>query len=219
MHQWPGGTLAAHRLVYRGGGTTAGTGILARVVQMRTGFPISQIYLMVDGSVVFVAGLVFGWEKALYALITLFVWGLATDFVLEGPSVVRTVFIVTDKPGEVSQAVFSRLGLGLTAWPAQGMFTHEEHSVLFCTISRPDVNTLRSVVRRMDPHAFVVIGHGHQATGGVFRQTMRRGPGVEKESKPTTPNLARKKPGEADETEEKQVARAGGAKPGPQKSS
>ena len=147
-------------LVYRGGGTTAGTGILGRLLQMRTGIPVSQIYIVTDGGVILVAGLVFGWEKGLYALMTLFVWGLAADYVLEGPSVVRTAFIITDKPQAVAHAVLSNLRLGVTAWPAQGMFTKSEHTVLFCTVSRPYEGALKSVVAGVDPDAFLVIGHG-----------------------------------------------------------
>lgn len=161
-------------LVYRGRGTSGGTGIVGRVLQLRTGVPMSEVYLITDGVVVLVAALVFGWERALYALVTLFIWGIAADHVLEGPSVVRTAFIVTDKPKEVTQAVFSRLGLGVTAWPAQGMFTAEEHTVLFCTVSRPEVNALRAVVIEVDPEVFVVIGHGHQASGGVLRRARHR---------------------------------------------
>jgi len=157
-------------LVYRGRGTSGGTGIVGRVLQLRTGVPMSQVYLITDGAVIMVAGLVFGWERALYALVTLFIWGVAADHVLEGPSVVRTAFIVTDRPRDVTQVVFSRLGIGVTAWPAQGMFTAEAHTVLFCTVSRPDVNGLKTVVIEVDPEAFVVIGHGHQASGGVLRR-------------------------------------------------
>ena len=155
-------------LIYRGGGTSAGTGVLARVLQMRIGIPMSQIYLVTDGGVVLVAGLVFGWEAALYALIALFVWGLAADYVLEGPSVVRMAFIVTDRPQEVADILFRELGLGVTAWSAEGMFTETEHAVLFCTVSRPYERSLRQVVAEADPKAFLVIGHGHQASGGVF---------------------------------------------------
>jgi uncharacterized membrane-anchored protein YitT (DUF2179 family) len=170
-----GGVLAglATGLVYRGGGTTAGTGILGRVLQIRTGIPVSQIYLLVDGSVVFVAGLVFGWEKALYALITLFVWGLATDYVLEGPSIVRTAFIVTDQPETVAHAILENLHLGATAWPAQGMFTHDQHTILFCTLSRPQERGLRRLVNEIDPDAFLVTGHGHQASGGMLGHPRR----------------------------------------------
>lgn len=155
-------------LVYRGGGTTAGTGILGRVLQMKTGIPISQLYLLTDGGVILVAGLVFGWEKGLYALITIFVWGVATDLVLEGPSVVRMAFVVTDRPEAVADAVLRKLQLGVTAWPAEGMFTENQHAVLFCAVGRPHERALREVVLEADPHAFFVVGHGHQASGGMF---------------------------------------------------
>jgi uncharacterized membrane-anchored protein YitT (DUF2179 family) len=155
-------------LVYRGQGTSGGTSILGRIVQLKTGIPISQVYLLTDGIIVVVAGIVFGWERALYALITLFLWGVVSDQVLEGPSVVRTAFIISDQPEEIARAVFLRLGLGVTAWPARGMFTEQEHTVLFCTINRPDMHVLRQVVMEIDPQAFVVIGHGHQAIGGVL---------------------------------------------------
>jgi uncharacterized membrane-anchored protein YitT (DUF2179 family) len=168
-------------LVYLGGGTTAGTGILGRVLQIKTGIPVSQLYLVTDGGVILVAGLVFGWERGLYALITLFVWGLATDFILEGPSVVRMAFIVTDVPEVVAEAVMRELRLGVTAWPAEGMFTETQHAVLFCTVSRPYERALKRVVAEADPNAFLVVGHGHQASGGVFgqprRSTGRKAPG------------------------------------------
>lgn len=157
-------------LIYRGRGTAAGTGVLGRVVQLKTGIPLSQVYLITDGAVILAAGLLFGWEIALYSLLTLFVWGLVTDYVLEGPSVIRTAFIISNSPEEVANAVFRRLGIGVTAWTGQGMFTTEQRSVLFCTINRPDVNSLKTVITEVDPHAFVVIGHGQQATGGVLRQ-------------------------------------------------
>ena len=166
-----GGVLGGlgYGLVFRGQGTSAGTGILARVLQLKTGIPVSQIYIFTDGGVILALGLVFGWENALYALIMLFVWGLATDYVLEGPSVVRTAFIVTDSPQQVARMLLNRLRVGVTAWPGRGMFTETEHTVLFCTVSRPDVEGLRLAVVEADPDAFVVVGQAHQARGGVLR--------------------------------------------------
>lgn len=157
-------------LVYRAGGTTASTGVISRILQLRTGIPISQIYFVTDGTIILAAGVVFGWEAALYALVTLFVWGIATDYVLEGPSVVRTAFIVTDRRAEVAAALLDKLQIGVTAWTGEGMFTEKKHSVLFCTVSRPFVDTLRAIVTETDPHAFIVITHGHQATGGILGQ-------------------------------------------------
>ena len=154
-------------LIYRGQGTSGGTGVLARVLQLKTGLPISQIYLFIDGGIVMAAGWAFGWDKALFALVTLYVWGIVADQILEGPSVVRTAMIVTDRPKEVAEAVFERLRLGITAWPAKGMFTEIEHTVLFFAVSRPNVNALKSVVLEIDRQAFIVIAHGHQTVGGI----------------------------------------------------
>jgi uncharacterized membrane-anchored protein YitT (DUF2179 family) len=158
-------------IALRGRGTFAGTGIITRVVQLKTGLPTSQLYVVIDGGVILALGLTFGWDKALYALIMLFVYGLAVDYVLEGPSVIRTIFIVTDAPEAIAQAFMTRLQVGVTSWQSQGMFTGAVHTTLFCTVRRTDVETLKLVVAELDPNAFVVVGQGHQALGGVWQPT------------------------------------------------
>jgi uncharacterized membrane-anchored protein YitT (DUF2179 family) len=160
-------------LIYRGGTSPAGTSVISRVIQMKTGIPNSQVYMLIDGGVILIAGLVFGWEMALYAFITLFTWGFVADYVLEGPSVVRTVFNVTDSPEEVSQVLMDRLGVGVTSWAGKGMFSKTEHTTLFSTVSRSDVNLLKAIVTDKDPKAFVVIAQGHQSKGGVLRKSVR----------------------------------------------
>ncbi|HIE56612.1 MAG TPA: YitT family protein [Anaerolineales bacterium] len=157
-------------LIFRGRSTTAGLAIVTRVLQLKTGLPISQAYIVTDGVVLLIFGQVFGWDKALYSFLALFIFGLATDYILEGPSVIRTVFIVTNLPEPVSQGLLTRLGVGVTAWSARGMFTQEEHTVLFCSTIRSDAHMLKDIVSEIDPDAFIVIGQGHQASGGVLRQ-------------------------------------------------
>ena len=160
-------------LIYRGGTSAAGTSVISRILQLKTGIPNSQIYILIDGGVILIAGLVFGWEMALYAFVTLFMWGLVADYVLEGPSVVRTAFIVTDAPEEVSRVLLDRMSVGVTGWAGKGMFSKKEHTTLFCTVNRPDVNILKSLVNKADPRSFVVIVQGQQARGGTLRQTLR----------------------------------------------
>ena len=159
--------------IYRGGTSPAGTSVISRVLNLKTGIPNSQVFMLIDGGVILVAGGVFGWEMAMYAFVTLFVWGLVADYVLEGPSTVRTVFIVTDESENVSQTLLNRMGVGLTAWPGKGMFSKTEHMTLFCAVNRPDVRTLTAIVNQADPKAFVVVMQGHQARGGRLRQTLQ----------------------------------------------
>jgi len=170
-----GGVLGGigYGLVLRGRGMVSGTGIISRVIQVRTGIPVSQLYVFIDGIVIIALGLTFGWERALYGMIMLFIMGLASDYVLEGPSVVRVVFIVTDHPEAVAARLMERMRVGVTRWEGEGMYTAEVRSVLFCTVTRPDVEGLRAAVTEVDSAAFVVIGQGHQTRGGVVRPGAR----------------------------------------------
>jgi uncharacterized membrane-anchored protein YitT (DUF2179 family) len=162
-------------LYFRAGNTSAGTNVISRVLQLKTGIPLSQLYLVIDGSIIALEGFIFGWENALYAVIMLFIWGLAADYVQEGPSVVRTATIVTNRPDIVASAIMARLGVGVTAWEGRGMFTQAERSILFCTVSRPDVRILQVTIAAADPEAFVVIGHAHQRMGGSFKTDVSKG--------------------------------------------
>ena len=155
-------------LIFRGRGSTGGTGVYARILQRFTGWPMSQILLLTDSGIL-LAGWVFGWESALFGVLAVFICGLAIDFTLEGPSIVRTVTVVTRHPGEIGDAIAHRFHRGVTTWQAQGVYSGQEKSVLFCTISRSEVEALRQLVLEVDPSVFLVVGQAHQARGGVLR--------------------------------------------------
>ncbi len=160
-------------LVLRAGGTMGGTSTLGRILQQRYGTPLSSSTLYTDGLVILAAGVAFGWEGALYAMVGLYVGGATADYVLEGPSVIRTGVIITDHPQTLADHILSDLGRGVTAWTATGMFTDQPHTVLYVTIARSQVNALQRIVMSVDPEAFLVIGQGHAAYGQGFKEFPR----------------------------------------------
>jgi uncharacterized membrane-anchored protein YitT (DUF2179 family) len=172
-----GGILGgiAGGLIYRAGGTLGGTSTLARILQTRLGTSLNNTYLYTDSLVVLFAGLVFGWEGALYAMVAIFVDGATADYILEGPSTIRTVTIVTDHPREVADSILDSLGRGVTGWQGEGMYTEQPRSVLFVTIMRTEINDLKSLIFSVDPGAFIVIGQGHTAYGEGFQSIKSRG--------------------------------------------
>ena len=160
-------------LVFRAGATFGGTSTVALILQRRIGTPMSTTFLYTDALVIVVAGFVYGWEGALYATITLFVGGLATDYILEGPSVIRTAMIITDKPDQIVQVIFEDLQRGATGWTITGQYTGEERTMLYVTIGRSQVRELKDAVSAVDPHAFMVIGMGQTAYGEGFKDVKR----------------------------------------------
>lgn len=157
-------------LVYRAGSTFGGTAILGRVLQKRTGLPLSQVYAVTDGAIILTAGLIFGWEIAMYGFLVLFINGLAADYTLEGPSSTRTVTIITNKPEEMSEALIAETQRGVSYWEVTGAYTGLKRYMVMCTIYRPQVNTVKRVAAKIEPEAFVTIGVSHQALGQGFKR-------------------------------------------------
>ncbi|MFP4323453.1 MAG: YitT family protein [Anaerolineales bacterium] len=156
-------------LVFRAGGNFGGTNTIALIVRQKTGIPLSSTFLYADLLIVLAAALIYGWEPALFSLVTLFITGLATDYVLEGPSVVRTAVIITEKPRAVADEILYEMQRGVSGWTITGMYTQKERTMLYVTIGRSETQNLRDRVLKADPAAFMVIQQGHVAYGGQFK--------------------------------------------------
>ena len=50
-----------------------------------------------------------------------------------------------------------------------GVYTGEPRPVLYCVVTRSEVNQLKELVRESDANAFMVIGAAHEALGEGFR--------------------------------------------------
>ena len=160
-------------LVYLGGGTSGGSDILGRILNHYRGFSISQAYLITDGVVVLASGFAFGWDRALYSLCVIYVSGLAAEMVSEGNSYYRTAIIISSKPDEITKKVLTLLERGVTLLPAKGAYTGKDYELLYCVLSRSEVNVLKAIVREIDPLAFIVIGQANEALGEGFRPLER----------------------------------------------
>jgi uncharacterized membrane-anchored protein YitT (DUF2179 family) len=156
-------------LVYRARGTSGGSDVIARILNHYRGVPMSQSYLMVDAGVILAAGFVFGWKQALYALIALYVSGLAAETVLEGRSSVRTALVVTSEARRIAERVLAEMERGVTFLEGRGAYTGQERLVIYSVITRSEVAQLQAIVRELDPEAFVVIGTAHEALGEGFK--------------------------------------------------
>ncbi len=156
-------------LVYRGRGTSGGSDILGRILNYRFGISISQAYLVTDTIVVLLGGLAFNWERALYGLVVIYVSGLAAEAVSEGSSIFRATMIITRYPREVADRILNDLERGVTILSGSGAYTGADRPVLYCVVTRAEVNQIKEIVHQVDPNAFMVIGQVYEALGEGFR--------------------------------------------------
>lgn len=156
-------------LVYRGRGTSGGSDILARILNHYRGVSMTQSYLMTDTVVIVGAGFIFGWKEALYAVITLYVSGLVVDTTMEGGGTVRTALIITSQADAVAGKILQEMERGVTRLSATGAYTGEQRTVLYCVVSRSEVQMLKDIVNEADARAFMVVGAAYEALGEGFQ--------------------------------------------------
>ena len=156
-------------LVLRSGATFGGTSTIAMILRRRFGFSMSTTYVFTDIAILLTAGVVFGWEATLYGIVVLFLDGVAAEYIIDGPNVIRTAIIITESPRAVSDAIIQQMNRGVTKWTGTGMYTDQDRNVLYVTVGRSQIHELKDLVTGIDPSAFMVIGQGHVAYGEGFR--------------------------------------------------
>ena len=159
-------------LVFLGGGTTGGTDLLAAIIQnfMRH-YSIAQIMQFVDGAVVLVGMYVFGVERALYAIIAVYLVTKVSDGIIEGLKFSKSVYIITEKADEVSRMVMEDLDRGITGISAKGMYSGQDKLMLFCVVGKKELVHLKEMIDEIDPNAFVIVGDAREVHGeGVLEK-------------------------------------------------
>ena len=165
-----GGLLASlgGGIVLRTGGSQGGLDIVSRVIAKYKNVTVGKVGLYINLVIILISGFIFGSEIALYTIISIFV-GMKTYEVILNHVDRVSVLIITDKGEEVSRTVTSHMYRGVTTWNANGGFTHNEKTVLFCVLVKGELAQLKRLVKETDEHSFVtvistqsVIGRFHQ---------------------------------------------------------
>lgn len=150
-------------------GTTGGTDLMAALIQhYLKHYSIVQVMQVIDGAIVLLGAFLFGMNRALYAIIAIFITSLVSDRLIEGVKFAKTAFIITQKKEEVSGKVMDILGRGVTCLDAQGAYSGEHRSMLFCVVSKKEIVGLKEVVYEADPQAFVVVSDAREVLGEGF---------------------------------------------------
>lgn len=158
-------------LVFRFKGTTAGTDLLAAILNKLFKVSVGQALLSVDFFVIAFAGIAFASaELSLYALISLFVTSQIIDLIQEGPSTSKAFFIVSSEPEAVARKIMEDMDRGVTFLQGRGGYTGEKREVLFCVVTTSEVTKLKDIVTSIDGKAFVIVADVHDVLGEGFSQ-------------------------------------------------
>ena len=156
-------------LIMRGGATTGGSDMVARMVHKRFSFiSVGSFLFAIDCAVVIAAGFCIGTTEALYALINIFLTARVMDIVIIGFSGNKACFVISDRWQAIADRVMKEMGRGVTQLMSRGGYTGTARPTLLCVISRQEIMTFKRVLREEDENAFVIIVEAHEAIGDGF---------------------------------------------------
>lgn len=155
-------------LVFRTGGNTGGTDIVAQLLNRRLGIPVGTASVIVDALIVLVSIPVFSLSNALYAMVMMFLMGRVLDMVVDGPRSERAAWIISRRHDEIANAVMYSLGRGCTEVAARGVWSGNQRPMLLVILSNREVGMLKEIVSDADPEALMIISEVYEAFGEGF---------------------------------------------------
>ena len=156
-------------MVFLARATTGGTDMLAAVIQhYLKHYSIAQILQVLDGAIVILGAFVFGLNKALYAIISIFLVSKISDSLIEGLKFSKLAYIISDKYQEIAQIVMDEMERGATGLKATGMYSKADKKVLFCVVSKKEIVQLKEIVHTIDSEAFLIVSDVREVFGEGF---------------------------------------------------
>lgn len=153
-----GGVIAAVGVGFtlKWGASTGGVDIIALVLSKLKDKPVGTYLFMLNAVIILTAGYLFGWEKALYTLVTLYTSTRVIDTIHTRHEKL-TAMIITRKSEELKQAIQASLVRGITTVPAKGAYTNENKDLMIIVITRYELFELERIIKSVDPQAFTNI--------------------------------------------------------------
>ena len=155
--------------VLRSGANTGGTDFLAVFLSDKKGMDSFHLVLGINACILMVAGWLFGWDRSLYSII----YQYASTLVLH--ALYRkyqqgTLFIVTNKPREICQAIADVSNHGSTILEGEGSYDHCERNVVYSVVSSSETRKVISAVREVDEKAFINLLKTQELAGRFYHK-------------------------------------------------
>lgn len=156
-------------LVLSVGTSTGGTDMVGTLLHNKIRhISIAQLMVIVDAIIVLSSIRLFGVFSFIYAGVSLFIQGKISDALVLGVHFAKCVYIITDNPKMISDAVMEKLQRGITSTEVMGEYTGESKKMLFCVVSKKEIAKLKDIVNMCDKKAFVIVLEAKEVLGEGF---------------------------------------------------
>lgn len=157
-------------LALRNGGALDGTDMLAVLISRKVPFSTGEIILVINLFIFIFVGFVFGIEGAISSAIAYYIATKVIGIIENGLEDAKSITIISGHSQEIGEAIIHRLGRSVTYLPGRGGYGNEEIDIIYCVINRMEESKLRTIVREIDPNAFMSINEIAEVRGSNFKK-------------------------------------------------
>ena len=157
-------------LVIRFGGCLDGTETVAILLNKKFKIPVGQTVLIFNIVIYAVAGVLFGFDRAMYSLLTYFITSKVLDIVETGMDQAKAAMIITDEADVISEKIYQPLGRTVTIMHGEGMVSGKK-TVLYCVLTRFEIRELKNIINSVDTSAFVTVSDVSEIIGNHIKRT------------------------------------------------
>lgn len=156
-------------LVIRAGGCLDGTETVAIFLNKKFNLPVGQTVLFFNIVIYTVAGFLFGFDRAMYSLLTYFITSKVIDFVESGVEQAKAAMIITNDGKLIADAIYKRMGRTVTLLEGEGLISGKK-VVLYCVLTRFEIYELRRLIAAVDASAFITISDVSEIIGNHIKK-------------------------------------------------
>ena len=155
-------------IIFYAGGSSGGTDIIAKIINQHYGVAIGKVLLTIDFIILSMVAFIFGKVIFMYTLISLLVSSKMIDIIQEGIYSAKGVTIITNRGEELRKKIMEDTGRGITLINAKGAYTQKEIGMLYCVVGKYQLMKVKSIVKEIDPMAFMIVSQVHEVIGKGF---------------------------------------------------
>jgi uncharacterized membrane-anchored protein YitT (DUF2179 family) len=159
-------------IVFNQNASTGGTDIIAKILNKFFHMDIGKSLLAVDFLVTIFAGVAFGADAAMYALLSVIINGFVIDNVIEGLNTVKELMIISSKMKEISEYIIKELDRGCTIFHGTGGFSAKDTYILYTVLNRKQFIKLKRFIKEVDKTAFITVSEAHEVLGEGFKDIL-----------------------------------------------
>ena len=151
------------------GGCLDGTETVAILLNRKFDLPVGRSVLVFNIVIYSVAGFLFGFDRAMYSLLTYYITSKVLDIIENGMDQAKAAMIITNEGRQIADMIYKEMGRTVTILEGEGLISGKK-DVLYCVLNRLEVYELKKLIKEADASAFIAINEVSEIIGNHIKK-------------------------------------------------